>query len=172
MPDEVAAEELIAASPEGAFAFLADLENHWRLTGRYIEVESLDGPPGARHGGVVRIRGPLGVRRTATTRVLSATPPREMLGSARIGRRTEARVRWTLLPGDGAIAVRLSATVESTGWLDGLLLRLGGRRWLRRLFARALHRLAEHLASHSQQQSEDGSPDLGRHATSSLREWM
>ena len=158
-------EEPIPASPEAAFAFLADLENHWRLTGRYIEVVRLDGPPGARHGAVVRIRGPLRIRRTATTRVLNASPPRQMVGSARIGSRTEAQVRWTLVPRDGATAARLSATIEATGRLDGLLLRVGGRRWLRRLFAGALLRLAEHLGGHSSWQSDDGSRGLSRNAS-------
>ncbi|MGH3041226.1 MAG: SRPBCC family protein [Gaiellaceae bacterium] len=148
---EIAADALVHASPESVFEFLSDLDSHWRLAGPCIEILSLDGRPGVRDGGTVRVRGPLGLRRTATTRVLAASPPRQMVGRAEIGRRTKARVRWVLESRGQATAVRLSATIEGAGTLDGLLLRLGGRRWLRRLFIAALGRLADHFASRSSQ---------------------
>ena len=148
-PDEIAADGLVDAAPESVFAFLSDLENHWRLTGRCVEVMSLDGPVGGRHGGTVRIRGPLRVHRTARTRVLAASAPSYMVGRAEIGARTRGQVRWTLRRRGERTAVRLSATVEATARLDGLLLRLGGRRWLERLFAATLTRLADHFETGS-----------------------
>jgi hypothetical protein len=94
---EIGAVALVAAPPAEVFAFLADLENHWRLTDRFVEVVELDGPSGARHGGRVRVRGPLGLRRTAVTRVMEADEPRSMRGTAEL-RGTRAEVRWTLAP--------------------------------------------------------------------------
>ena len=43
----IAAERVVAASPPVVFAFLADLENHWLLTDRFVEVLTLERPPGA-----------------------------------------------------------------------------------------------------------------------------
>ncbi|MDQ6776921.1 MAG: hypothetical protein M3071_12060 [Actinomycetota bacterium] len=88
------------------------------LAGPRLEIVGLDGRYGARDGGVIRIRGPLGLRRTATTRLLATTPPREIVGRAQIGPRTTAHVRWVLERREGATAVRLSATVERAGIFD------------------------------------------------------
>lgn len=82
------------ATPAAAavFGFLADLENHWLLTDRFVEVLTLDRSPdgGPAHGGRVRIRGPLGLARTAETRVAEADPPHSIAGTAAVGRRFEA----------------------------------------------------------------------------------
>ena len=139
----IAAEREVARSPEEVFAFLADLENHWLIADRFVEVVDLEGPPGARHGGRVRVRGPLGVRRTATTRVLSSEPRTRMQGGAWIGARTHARVEWTLEPSGSRTRVRLEATVQDASALDRLLLALGGRRWMQRRFETTLEGLAE-----------------------------
>jgi hypothetical protein len=129
----------VAAGGEPLFELLADLENHWRLAAGFIEVETLDWDEEGRSvGGRVRMRGPLGLRRTATTRVLAADPERGLVGMAEIGSRTRAFVRWRLRPAGSGTDVRLEATVDRAGLLDGLLLRLGGRRWLERRFAGAL----------------------------------
>ena len=139
----VGASRHLAASPELAYAFLADLDNHWRLIDRWAQIEgvSADGL-----GATVRLRGPLGVRRTARTRVLAAVAPRELEGEARVGRRTVGRVHWSLSPdGDGTL-VTLSATVPQAGRLDRALLALGGRRWLRRRFGAALRQLAAEVS--------------------------
>ena len=42
---------VIPAPREQVFAFLADLENHWLITDRFVRVLSLEGPAGARQGG-------------------------------------------------------------------------------------------------------------------------
>jgi uncharacterized protein YndB with AHSA1/START domain len=126
-----------------AYAFLARLDNHFALADRAIEVVALerDGT-----GGRVRMRGPLGFRRTARTCVESVHPPRLLVGTARVGRLTRARVSWRLEPeAGGAARVRVAAAVEAASALDRALLALGGRAWLRRRFAEILARLEEEL---------------------------
>jgi hypothetical protein len=139
----IIADGIVAATPEEVFAFLSRLENHWRLAGPWIDVVHLQGSPDGGDGGAVRIRGPLGLSRTARTAVLRADPPREMCGRAEVGSRTRARVTWTLAPEDGATRVHLEAEVEEAGALDRLLLSLGGEAWLRGRFRAVLSRLAE-----------------------------
>ena len=140
LPAEIEAAALIPAPPEEVFEFLSDLGNHWRLTGRHVEVLSLNGDG---TGGSVRIRGPLGLRRTAETTVTAARNPRLMIGAAELSSGTRARVSWTLAGRLGQTRVRLAATVDHASPLDRLLLALGGRRWLSGLFERTLERLAE-----------------------------
>lgn len=151
-PPGIAAGADVAASHEEVFAFLSRLENRWRLADRWIEVLSLNG--GGRSdsadGGRVRIRGPLGLGRTASTRVVSSDPPRSVTGIAEVGRRSRATVRWTLSEGTGddggaATHVRLSAHVDRAWPFDRLLLALGGRAWMRRRFRYVLATLGQRL---------------------------
>jgi len=153
---ELAAAGLVPASPEQIFEFLADLENHWALADRFIEVLDLSGPPGARNGGRVRLRGPFGSRRTATTRVEAAHPTHLMIGTAVMGRRTRACVSWTLTPSDSGTSVRLTATLDRAGLLDRFLLLLGGRWWMRRRFVAVLVRLADRFSEMATTAGEAG----------------
>ena len=131
---------LVPAGPEQVFEFLSDLENHWQLADGAIAVLHVE--PG--DGGRVRMRGPLGVRRTAVTSVDAVDPPRALSGTARVGSRTRARVMWKLEPDGGrATCVTLSARVEDASPLDRLLLLAGGRAWLESRFGRILSTLAE-----------------------------
>jgi uncharacterized protein YndB with AHSA1/START domain len=145
---DIEAAALLPAPPEDVFAFLFDLRNHWRLADRFVDVLTLDGPEGGRaDGGRVRVRGPLGVRRTVVTRVVAARAPRLLIGTAELASGTRARVSWTIAGRLGSSRVRLAADVERARALDRLLLALGGRWWLRRLFASALERLGQELAA-------------------------
>ncbi len=141
---EIAAEGLVDESMETVFAFLSDLEKHWLLADRSIELVSLEAQAGIRRGGTVRLHGPLALHRTARTRVIELSPP-ELVGSAEVGRRTRAVVRWTLSPRGSRTLVRLSATVVTLAVSDRLLLAIGGTRWLRARFAATIARLAEEL---------------------------
>lgn len=145
---DIEASRLVASRPDEVFAFLSDLENHWEFAGSFIEVLSLEraSPQDPVHGGLVRMRGPLGLGRTAITKVEAVRPPRQMTGTGRVGRQTLGRVQWTLTEEGTATRVRLSASIESASALDRGLLMLGGREWLRRRFVGVLHRLGERFS--------------------------
>jgi Polyketide cyclase / dehydrase and lipid transport len=140
-PADISASGLVPAGREAVFAFLAELDNHWRVADRWIDVVALDGDG---DGGHVRLHGPLGLRRTARTQVLAAQPPALLEGNAELGR-TLARVSWTLQEHPRGTLVQLEARVERAGAADRLLLALGGRAWLRRRFAVTLAHLAATL---------------------------
>jgi hypothetical protein len=145
---DIEAAALVPASPEDVYAFLSDLRNHWRLADRFVEVLTLDSSDGGRaDGGHVRVRGPLGVRRTVITRVVAAREPRLIIGTAELASGTRARVSWTIAGRVGSSRVKLAAELERARSLDRLLLRLGGRWWLRRRFASTLERLARELGA-------------------------
>ena len=147
--EPISASGLVAAPPEDVFDFLSRLENHWRLVDRFVVVVSVDGS-----GAVVRLRGPLGVRRTVRTRVTSAVRPRTIVGVAELGGGTRARVTWALEPvGAARTHVLLTAEVERAQRLDRLVLALGGREWMRRRFAGGLVRLAARYSSSAAQAS-------------------
>jgi carbon monoxide dehydrogenase subunit G len=130
------------------FAFLADAGNHWRLADGKIELVELADDAEAPLAGIVRLRGPLGVRRQARTRVVRLEEPAVIAGVAQLGGRTKGEVQWDLKEVDrGRTEVVLSARVCRAGWVDRLLLALGGRLWLRRMFASTLRRLARQLAA-------------------------
>ena len=154
-PTRVAAERVVAATPEALFDFLVDLENHWLLADRFVVVGTLERPhPGApAQGGTVRMRGPLGLARTARTRVVSSHAPRFIEGTAAVGPNTEALVRWTLTPDTAGTRVRLEAAVVRAGPLESLVLRVGGRTWLERRFAAILETLGRRLERTGQEPS-------------------
>jgi Polyketide cyclase / dehydrase and lipid transport len=137
----------IPAARENVFAFLAALPNHWALANRWIEVLSLQAPAEAPSGsepdqGLVLIRGPLGLRRTARTQVLSAEPPARICGRAELPGGASAIVTWVLEEASPGTRVRVAAEVEAASTLDRLLLALGGRAWMRRHLATVLETLA------------------------------
>lgn len=139
---EVSAAGVVEAPAPAVFDHLADLQTHWELAGGRVRL--LDsGGAGAARGGRVRIRGPLGLGRDATTQVLLAERPSVLEGRARIGSATEAEIRWRLESVSPATTrVELTARVASAAPLDRALLVLGGRWWLEGLFKRVIARLA------------------------------
>jgi uncharacterized protein YndB with AHSA1/START domain len=140
----LAAERTVHAPREEIFDCLSDLDRHWQLGGRFVRVVELDGPAGARDGGVVRLRGPLGLSRKVRTRVLESARPSRMTGRAEIGAATAATVSWTLTPiAESETHVELRAGVLRAALLDRALLTLGGRWWLRRMFESTLAALAD-----------------------------
>lgn len=137
----IEASRVVHAAPRSVFTFLAELENHWKLAGRWVEPLSID-----HSSGRVRIHGPLGLRRTATTTVVDATPDSVMHGTAELSGGTRAQVAWELTPNGAGTAVRLAAVVERAAPLDRLLLALGGGAWMKRRFRTILERLDDEVA--------------------------
>ncbi len=128
------------------FAFLADPENHRRLAGRRLDLLDLQDGEQLR-GGSMLIRGPLRIRRRADTSVASMREPHLITGVARLGPRTRAIVRWELdQHSPGCTRVVLTADPCALSRADRLLLRLGGARWIRALFAETIERLAAQVA--------------------------
>lgn len=158
---DVEATALVPAPAEDVFAFLADLGNHWIVADRFVEVVDLHrGGDGRAGGGAVRLRGPLGLRRTVLTRVVAVKAPRLLIGTAEVGSGTRARVSWSLAGHLDTTRVRLAAAVERAAPLDRALLALGGRWWLRRRFAATLEGLAAEFAPRAAPASEAGAAPL------------
>ena len=138
----LSAEREVRRSPEQVYAFLAELENHWRLDDQLLRLERLDQGAGASR---IVIRGPLGLRRTAHIRLTDSEPSRRVVGTAEVGSRTQARVTWTITRQTRGSLVAIEALVLHAGPLDRALLATGGRLWMRRRFARVLEQLALEL---------------------------
>jgi uncharacterized protein YndB with AHSA1/START domain len=141
----IVASRHIAAPAEAVFRFLTDLENHVRLAPGSVEVLSLDRSPGHSARALVWLRGPLAIQRTASTEFLRTPVPDSIVGRARIGNSTRASVAWRIQRRAAGSAVTLCATIDAVSPLDGLLLLLGGRRWLAKRFAAALEHLSDQL---------------------------
>jgi hypothetical protein len=124
-----------------AFGLLSDLDEHSRFAGDFVDVLALDGPSGARAGGLLRIRGPLGIRRVVSTRLVAARAPMLLSGQATAGPKTTARISWRLARCSSGTTVELSVTVLRATVVDRVLLSLG-RAWLRRQLAGTLRRFA------------------------------
>jgi hypothetical protein len=143
---EIAATREIPALREAIFGFLADLENHTALGRGSVELLSVKRRAGRVSEAVVRLRGPLAIRRTARAEISGTRTWESISGWARIGARTRAFVSWHIESAPHGSTVSLRAIVEKAGLRDGLLLALGGRWWLRRRFASALSCLSQELA--------------------------
>jgi Polyketide cyclase / dehydrase and lipid transport len=142
----IAASTHVSAPRSLVFAFLADRNNHWHLAGRSLEPLEIGQDGAGQLSGVVAIRGPLGIRRRALTRVVTVGEPEVLAGVAEVVGGTTADVCWELVDaGERGTLIELSATVTVASRLDRLLLALGGRLWMRRVFAGTLDLLARRL---------------------------
>lgn len=133
----IVARRVLAAPREELHALLADLRTHWRLAGRWVEAVEL-----ATDGGVVRLHGPLGLSRTARTRVLENVPPSRLAGEAIVGG-TRAAVSWTLAAHGAGTLVTLRADLAEVSTTDRALLLAGGHWWMQRRFAAILESLGK-----------------------------
>lgn len=131
---------VLAAPPERVFAYLAHLPNHWRLAESLQEVEST-GELTAH----VRLRGPLGISRTAVTEVVQVAASSRLRGRALVGG-TLAHVAWDLEPVGGGTRVTLSTEIVRATPADAIVLALGGNWWLRRVYAEVLAQLGQVVA--------------------------
>lgn len=138
---------VVLLPPAEVFAFLVDVRNHWQLASSEVQVLELAHAPGVPDRGVFVIRGPLGIRRRVRTTVLESSDASGLRGIARVGSHTVVDVRWELYQHEAnGTCVVLAADVRSIGFTDGLLLALGGRIWMRRLFAATIEHLSLRLS--------------------------
>jgi len=138
--EPISATAVVPATPEAVFRFLSRLENHWKLADRWIDVIELDDGSGR-----VRMRGPLGLSRTARTVVVDAQPDSVMHGTAELDG-TRALIAWELYEVANGTEVRLSAEIEKASVFDRLLLLFGGAAWMRRRFEAILENLAQQFS--------------------------
>lgn len=145
---EISARRALPVRPEEAFAFLIRPHNHRRLATARIDLRELHlGREGELRGARLVLRGPLWLRRAARTSVVSTRRSDHLAGTARVGSGTDVEVRWDLTArGTEETVAVLSATVTRLAAPERLLLALGGRAWVRRLFAATLERLAAELS--------------------------
>lgn len=133
---ELRAAGQIDASPEAIFRFLESFDHHLELIGD--RVESLRTTAA---GSRVRLRGPLGARRTLKTELTYAKAPESIVGRVEAGPRTRGTVRWLIQRSDPGSWVEVVASTTTLGLFDRLLLAAGGRRWLKRSLTLALREL-------------------------------
>jgi hypothetical protein len=142
---EIAATGEVPAPRETIFGFLASLENQAALGRGSVELLSLECRAGRASKAVVRLRGPLAIRRTASTAITGTRAPESISGRAWIGPRTRAFVAWQIESAPHGSTVSIGAIVETARLRDRLLLAFGGRWWLRRRFASALSFLSHRI---------------------------
>jgi hypothetical protein len=151
----------IAAPPEQVFTFLRSLDRHWGLIGGRAEPLRADSD-GA--GYLLRLRGPLGIRRTVQTHITTLQEPVLLVGRIEAGRRTRATLSWAVRGRGQSSRVVLAAQIDSIGPIDRALLYVGGHWWVRRTLRVALRGLAEEMggrgrvAAHSPEPVESGRP--------------
>ncbi len=148
---EISVRRALPVGREEVFTFLSRPHNHRRLATARVGLGELEvGRDGELRGAHMVLRGPLRLRRPARTRVMSARRPVQLAGTARVGSGTDVDVRWDLdaSGGNGTIAI-LTATVTRLATVDRVLLGMGGRAWVRHLFAATLERLATELSEES-----------------------
>ena len=139
----VGAGTTIAARPVDVFDLLGDLDRHRDLADRGMRILSLQGPPGRRTGGLVELRGPVGLTRLARTRVRGAEPHSRLWGTAETPDGARAFVEWRVKPQGDRTHVEVRLDVRARTWKDRILLHLGGRTWLRSRLRSALDQLQQ-----------------------------
>jgi hypothetical protein len=147
----ISATAVLAAPAAEVFEFLAELRNHYRLASRFVDVDEIDPERSTPEDGRIVLRGPLGLRRVARTKLVSTKPPDgsragAVEGLAAVETGSAARIAWRLEPRGDRTAVTLEAHVERAQGVDRLLLVLGARPWLRRILRHSLARLDELVA--------------------------
>jgi hypothetical protein len=139
-PWTIGAHKGVCAPPKRLYEFLSTLDNHWLLADRFVSLVRLHGPVDSRTGGEIMIRGPWGLRRHARTWLDLDDHGLRVVGTAAVGRRTRARVTWTLTPIPEGADVELTATILTASLVDRALLVVAAP-WLRRRFLGAIERL-------------------------------
>ena len=140
---EFSAARSISAPAERIFVYLERLEHQFELIGSRAERLATAGASMR-----VRLRGPVGIRRTVRASLTYARSPESIVGRAEAGRSSRATVRWSIQRSDVGSWVQVIAHADALGPVDAMLVRLGGRRWLARSLELALETLEERMRPH------------------------
>jgi len=100
---------------------LQDLGHQFELIGSRAERLAT-----ASTGVRVRLRGPLGVRRTVRASPTYAKSPESIVGRAEAGGGSRATVRWSIQRSDVGSWVQVIAHADALGPVGAMLVRLGG----------------------------------------------
>jgi hypothetical protein len=106
-PSPIASSRLVPAPPDTVFRYLEDLAHHEGLAPHAADLMTLCRRPWGLDRAIVRLRGPLGLRRTATTELVRTEPPRLLVGRAMLGSRTTASVTWTISSALDSLAAQM-----------------------------------------------------------------
>lgn len=136
----------VSTPVDEVFEFLADLDNHWRLASRWIEVVTLQSAGERADGATVRLSGPLGLARSVQTQVERVTQSSEIRGRGRSGR-TQAEVAWTLDAVHAGTRVAVEVRLLRASAADRLIWLAFGRVWLARRLRLTVAGLDEVLAA-------------------------
>jgi hypothetical protein len=148
-PRAIRVTRTVAAGAPALSHFLANLDNHWSLCGDAVEITSLRGPADRPNEALLTLRGPLGIRRAARTRLLGASA-NKVWGRAQLDNGTQARVTWRFAPARGTTEVELELELREAHLFDRWLFELI-RPWATAQLTRALGRLAEIAAIAAEQ---------------------
>jgi uncharacterized protein YndB with AHSA1/START domain len=140
------ADAVVGAPPSQIYPLLCDLDQHRHLTDDGMRILRLEGEEGRRTGGLVELRGPMGIKRLVRTSVSGAEPGKRLWGTALTEQGAKAHVDWRLQPRHGErTTVEVRIEVQAARWPERLLLALGGRTWLRARMRAALRRMGERV---------------------------
>lgn len=139
----------VGAPVTDVFTFLADLRNHWRLAGPWIEVLQLTPDHGHADGATVRLRGPLGLVVAARTSVYERREPTEIRGSGKAGG-SLADVVWSLgQAGPDRTQVAVEVQLRRATPHHRAIWLLGGAIWLQSRLSHTVSELEHHVQAHA-----------------------
>lgn len=121
----------VAADTERAFGLIVDLDADSGFAPGRLDVAAAGQGDGGQSGRRIVLHGPGGVSRTVETEVLVVRGGRSLTGRAVTGTSTDATVRWEVVPAGGGTEVALTVDFGRVSPSDRLLLKLGGRQWLK-----------------------------------------
>ena len=137
-------------APAGeVFAFLADLHNHWRLAGPWIEVVAVTATDARADRATIRLRGPLGMVFPVATQIDEVREPHTIKGRGACGG-SHGQVIWSLADAEsGSTRVSVDVRLQRAAVHHRAIWLAGGRAWLARRLAQTVSGLDRDLAAHA-----------------------
>ena len=148
MRNAAASAEVDAPAGE-VFEFLADLNNHWRLAGRWIEVVTVVTADARADRATIRLRGPLGMVFPVNTQIDEVREPHTIKGRGASGS-SRGAVIWHLAESaPGLTRVTVDVQLQRAAVHHRAIWLAGGRAWLARRLEQTVAGLEAVLAAHA-----------------------